>query len=142
MQSVFFFSFFLFDVHYSFFLSYSWERTSISLLMLSAKQGNYWYHFITSLVWRGPWLGIEPGTSRTQSQHSTTRLSRRRWAVHANEVTNSFLRIFADRYINSIFELKPANYYQTKTSTVYLMINEVLGEVLGALLYPWSKIYN
>ena len=26
----------------------------------------------------GPWLGIEPGTSRTQSQHSTTRLSRRR----------------------------------------------------------------
>ena len=46
--------------------------------MLSAKQGNYWYHFITSLVWRGPWLGIEPGTSRTRCQHSTTRLSRRR----------------------------------------------------------------
>ena len=23
-------------------------------LMLSAKQGNYWYHFITSLVRRGP----------------------------------------------------------------------------------------
>ena len=34
--------------------------------------------FISSLVWRGPWLGIEPGTSRTRSQHSTTRLSRRR----------------------------------------------------------------
>ena len=32
----------------------------------------------TSLVWRGPWLGIEPGTSRTRCQHSTTRLSRRR----------------------------------------------------------------
>ena len=30
---------------------------------------------ITSLVWRGPWLWIEPGTSRTRSQHSTTRLS-------------------------------------------------------------------
>ena len=39
----------------------SWERGSISLSMLSAKQGNYWYHFITSLVWRGLWLGIEPG---------------------------------------------------------------------------------
>ena len=25
------------------------------------------------------WLGIEPGTSRTQSQHSTTRLSRRQF---------------------------------------------------------------
>ena len=23
-------------------------------LMLSAKQGNYWYHFIMSLVWHGP----------------------------------------------------------------------------------------
>ena len=34
--------------------------------------------FITSLEWRGLWLGIEPGTSRTRSQHSTTRLSRRR----------------------------------------------------------------
>ena len=34
--------------------------------------------FITSLVWRGPWLGIEPGTSRTRSQHTTTRLSKRR----------------------------------------------------------------
>ena len=34
--------------------------------------------FITSLLWRGPWLGIEPGTSRTRCQHSTTRLSRRR----------------------------------------------------------------
>jgi len=30
--------------------------------MLSAKQGNHWYHFYKSLVWR---------------QHSTTRLSRR-----------------------------------------------------------------
>ena len=36
--------------------------------------------FITSSVWRSPWLGIEPGTSRTRSQHSTTRLSRRRWS--------------------------------------------------------------
>ena len=35
--------------------------------------------FITSLVWGGPWLGIEPGTSRTRSQHSTTRLSPRRY---------------------------------------------------------------
>ena len=29
--------------------------------------------FITSLVWRSPWLGIKPGTTRTRSQHSTTR---------------------------------------------------------------------
>jgi len=36
-------------------------------------------HFIMSLVWRGPWLGIEPGTSCTRSQYCITRLSRRRW---------------------------------------------------------------
>ena len=42
--------------------------------------------FITSLVWRGPWLGIEPGTARTRSQHYTTRLSRRRWY---NAITSS-----------------------------------------------------
>ena len=43
-------------------------------LMLSFTTGTI---FITSLVWHGPWLGIEPGTSRTRRQHSTTRLSRR-----------------------------------------------------------------
>ena len=32
---------------------------------------------ITSLVWHSPWLGIEPGTSHTWYQHSTTRLSRK-----------------------------------------------------------------
>ena len=41
-------------------------------------KGTTRYHFITSLVWRGPWLGIEPGTSGTRCQHSTTRISRRR----------------------------------------------------------------
>ena len=47
-------------------------------LMFSATQWKYLYHFITSLVWRGPWLGIEPGNARTRNQHSTTRLSRKR----------------------------------------------------------------
>jgi len=27
---------------------------------------------LATLVWRGPWLGIEPGISRTRSQHSIT----------------------------------------------------------------------
>ena len=57
----------------------SWERASIfPFWMFSAKQGHYWYIFIRSLVWRGPWLGIEPGTSCTRCQHYTTRLSRSR----------------------------------------------------------------
>ena len=46
------------------------------ILMFSAKQGNYWYHFYN--VFGMTQLGIEPGTSHTRSQHSTTRLSRRR----------------------------------------------------------------
>ena len=41
--------------------------------------------FVISLVWRGPWQGIEPWTSRTRSQHSTTRLSRRQWFYYRSE---------------------------------------------------------
>ena len=58
----------------------SWERASISFFNVQC-----WIRelpgtiFITSLVWRGLWLGIEPGTSRTWCQHSTMRLSRRRY---------------------------------------------------------------
>ena len=48
-------------IHYIFFPIFfpylnSKERASISLLMLSAKQGNYWYHFYYVLVG-----GLNPG---------------------------------------------------------------------------------
>ena len=57
----------------------SWERASIfPFQWWVLNKGTSGTIFITSLVWRGPWLGIKPGTSRTRSQHSTTRLSRRR----------------------------------------------------------------
>ena len=49
----------------------SWEKASMTTRELPGTL------FTTSLVWRGPWLGNEPGTSRTRCQHSTTRLSRR-----------------------------------------------------------------
>ena len=58
----------------------SWERASIFPFQCWVlNKGTTGTIFITYLVWRGPWLGIEPGTSRTLSQHSTTRLSRRRY---------------------------------------------------------------
>ena len=69
-----------YPLHYFLILFFE-KETVFPFSMLSAKQGNYWYHFITSLVWRGPWLGIEPGTSHTRSQHSTIRLSRRRYRL-------------------------------------------------------------
>ena len=47
---------------------------------------------ITSLVWRGPWLGIEPGTSRTRSHHYTTRLSRRRYSQCETETNIIWMR--------------------------------------------------
>ena len=57
----------------------SWERASIfpfeCWVLNKSTTGTI---FITYFVWRGPWLGIEPGTSLTQSHHSSTRLSRRR----------------------------------------------------------------
>ena len=56
----------------------SWERASIFPFKCSVpNKGTTGTILKTSLVWRGPWLGIEPGTSCTQCQHSTTRLSRR-----------------------------------------------------------------
>ena len=67
-------------IHYIYF-SYlnSWERASIFPFQCSVlNKCTTGTIFITSLVWRGPWLGIEPRTSRTRSQHSITRLSRRR----------------------------------------------------------------
>ena len=46
-------------------------------LCLVVNKGTTGTIYITSLVWRGPLLGIEPWTSCTRSQHYTTRLSRR-----------------------------------------------------------------
>ena len=45
----------------------SWERASIFPFQCWVlNKGTTGTSFITSLVWRGPWLGIEPGTSRTR----------------------------------------------------------------------------
>ena len=54
----------------------SWgERASFFPFKCSVlNKGTTGNILITSLVWRGPWLGIEPGTSHTRCQHSTTRL--------------------------------------------------------------------
>ena len=61
----------------------SWERASIFPFECSVlNKDTTGTIFITFLVSRGPWLGIEHGTSRTGSQHYTTRLSRRRWNHH------------------------------------------------------------
>ena len=57
----------------------SWERASIFPFQCWVlNKGTTGTIFITSLVWRGPWLGIELRTFRTRSQHHITRLSRRR----------------------------------------------------------------
>ena len=67
-------------IHYIYFISLFFRKSQYfpfqCWVLYKGTTGNI---FITSLVWRGPWLGIEPGTSRTWSQHSTTRLSRRSW---------------------------------------------------------------
>ena len=52
----------------------SWERASTFPFECSVlNKGTTGTIFITSSIWRGPWLGIEPGTFRTRSQHYTTR---------------------------------------------------------------------
>ena len=51
------------------------ERASVSLFMLSAKQGNHWYHFVNVFGMTRPLAGIEPGTSRTRGEHSAIEAS-------------------------------------------------------------------
>ena len=47
-------------IHYIYFPILILEKEPVfPLLLFIAKQGNYWYHFITSLVWCGPWLGSD-----------------------------------------------------------------------------------
>ena len=80
----------------------SWERASIFPFECSViNKDTTGTIFLTSLVWRSPWLGIETGTSRTRSQHSTTRLSRRRWtltAVNSGFFVTMFLFTFVYRF--------------------------------------------
>ena len=62
-------------------LSITFIFLSLLLSKIQCSALNKWTTgtiFITSLVWRGPWLRIEPGTSRTRNQYSTTWLTRRR----------------------------------------------------------------
>ena len=50
----------------------SWERASIFPFECPVlNKGTTGTIFITSLVWCGPWLGIEPGSSRTLSHFKT-----------------------------------------------------------------------
>ena len=69
----------------------NFEGFSIPDFMFRFKQGHYWYHFLTSLVWRGP--------SRTQSQHYTTRISRRRFILCAStSELKCILLSFCDKF--------------------------------------------
>ena len=57
----------------------SWERVGISLFRCWVlNKGTTWFHFFNVFDMTRSWLGIEPGISRTRSQHSSTRLLRRR----------------------------------------------------------------
>ena len=65
-------------IHYFYFPTWILEKEAVFPYLTRELPGTI---IITSLVWRGPWLGIESGTSRTRCQHSTTRLSRRRYLI-------------------------------------------------------------
>ena len=118
-------------IHYIYF-SYlnSWERTSIfTFECWVLNKGTTGTIFITSLVWGGPWLGIEPGTSRTQSQHSTTRLSRRQWVLSSHGfVEMPFYSVIYRGHINRLY-LQPylltnLTYFTYSTSILSSSTNE------------------
>ena len=67
-------------IHYMYFLILILEKEPVfPFSMLSVKPGNCWYHCYNVFGMTRSLIRIEPGTSRTRSQHSTTRLSRRRY---------------------------------------------------------------
>ena len=87
-----------YPLHY--FLILILEKESVfPFSMLSANKGTTGTIVIMLLVWRGPWL-IEPVTSNTRSQHSTTRLSRRRLGMYwfSTLIYETFIRIIDLNY--------------------------------------------
>ena len=101
---------FIHDIYFPIFNS--WERASIfPFECLVPNKGTTGTIFITSLVWGGPWLGIEPRPPALKSQHYTTKLLRRWWTefitfiliwtlseTHSGTVYKVPLRMFG-RYI-------------------------------------------
>ena len=121
-------------IHYIY-LSYlnSRERASIFPFECSVlNKGATDTIFITSLVWRGPWLGIEPGTSRTQSWHYTTRLSRRRYTMSGSGFidsikldiqvikTNGDVRSLPEIFSDQFRKLSPADVLGCVIYNVYM----------------------
>ena len=69
-------------IHYFYFpILVLGKEPVFSFSMLSAKQGNYWYHFynVFGMTW-----SLTGDRTPTRSQHSTTRLSRRRVSVEGS----------------------------------------------------------
>ena len=105
--------------------------------------------FITSLVWRGPWRGIEPGTSRTRCQHSTTRISRRRYfkQMKANPVCYTNMHIIYKlanmhilEYVKHYFWFwgKIANSSHTFFFIIFLYIWKGF-ELFLSIILSWQK---
>ena len=77
-------------INYIIFLSYFLKKSQyFPFQWWVLNKGTTGTIMISSLLRLGPWLGSEPGTSRTRSQHSTTRLSRRRYNCYIScEIMN------------------------------------------------------
>ena len=115
-------------IHYIYFpilILESWERDIFPFLMLVLNKGTTGTIFITSLVWRGH-VGIEPWTSRTRCQHSTTRLSRR-WFTPIEQIfiiilkLSSKIRIYFEKgNLNSRKKPITASPYSIRKQTVLL----------------------
>ena len=67
-----------------------WDRASVSIFMLIAKQLNCWYHFCIVFGMTRSWFWLESGNSGVRSQHSTTRLSRRLLPMKTTDILIGF----------------------------------------------------
>ena len=110
--------------------------------MFSAKQWHYWYHFYNVFGMTRSLTGDWTWTSRTRSQHSTTRLSRRRYSTSDEHHTllhciNGLLAMFS---VNQ--NKKPM------TTCCYIhwitcaFLQPVIGKISSMNQYPKPIIYT
>ena len=88
--------------------------------------------FITSLIWRGPWLGIEPETSRTRSQHYTNRLSRGRSEYINTALSANHFKYFIWDGIKNLL----------KTSSVFLILLSVYLLIMSMYWYHFIMMFR
>ena len=82
------------------------ERASVSFLMLSAKQGNHWYHLLTNVGMPRPLSGIEPWTLQTSHLKHNTKLNNNLLALKLQDNNGRLISLLKSSFLKLFFSMK------------------------------------